>query len=112
MRLIDADALYEKLLESEELARGRVRDTESTFPHPIWTTLNPAYTRYLAQMDERVRARRMVESAPTVDAVPVVRCKDCRYYKRDNHKCEVFRAIVCDNFYCKDGERKDGDGNG
>ena len=44
---------------------------------------------------------------PTVDAVPVVRCKDCKYFKtplcqnEDNH----------DNWFCADGERKDGDGN-
>ena len=42
--------------------------------------------------------------APTVGAVPVVRCKDCKYFKtplcqnENNH----------DNWFCADGERKDG----
>lgn len=70
MRLIDGDALYKAMKDAEELARRRVRDTESTLPYP--TNLNPAYTRYLAQMDERMKAKEMVADAPTVDAVPVV----------------------------------------
>lgn len=69
MRLIDADILYMEMQDAEELARRRVRDTESTLPYP--TNLNPAYTRYLAQMDERTKAKEMVADAPTVDAVPV-----------------------------------------
>ena len=48
-----------------------------------------------------------IKNAPTVDAVPVVRCRDCKYFKtrlcenEDNH----------DDWFCADGERKDGDGN-
>lgn len=44
-----------------------------------------------------------VRYAPSVDAVEVVRCKDCKYYKtalctnEDNHS----------SFYCADGERKE-----
>ena len=49
-----------------------------------------------------------LDAVPTVDAVPVVRCKDCKYFKtrlcenEDNH----------DDWFCADGERKVGDGNG
>lgn len=70
-RLIDGDALYKAMQDAEELARKRVLDTESTLPYP--NNLNPAYTRYLAQMDERIKAKKMVADAPTVDAVPVKR---------------------------------------
>ena len=48
-----------------------------------------------------------LDAVPTVDAVPVVRCKDCKYFKtrlcenEDNH----------DDWFCADGERKDGDDN-
>lgn len=68
-RLIDGDALYKAMQDAEELARQRVLDTESTLPYP--NNLNPSYTRYLAQMDERTKAKEMVADAPTVDAVPV-----------------------------------------
>lgn len=67
-RLIDADALYAKVQEDEELARKRVLDTESTLPFP--TNLNPAYTRYLAQMDERTKLKHMIADAPTIYPEP------------------------------------------
>ena len=73
MRPIDGDALYKAMQDAEDLARQRVLDTESTLPYP--NNLNPSYTRYLAQMDERTKAKYMIADAPTVDAVPVVRGK-------------------------------------
>ena len=65
MRAIDADALYEKVQHDEELARNRVLDTESTLPYP--NNLNPSYTRYVAQMNERTRLKEMVADAPTIE---------------------------------------------
>lgn len=41
----------------------------------------------------------------TVDAVEVVRCKDCKKYKTINCSCGC--TCVSDNWYCADGERKD-----
>lgn len=103
-RLIDADLLYKAMQDAEELARRRVRDTESTLPYP--TNLNPAYTRYLAQMDERTKAKEMVANATTVDAVEVVRCKDCLH----NRACEIqYHAQAGDLFFCGAAERKDGE---
>lgn len=114
MRLIDADILYMEMQDAEELARRRVRDTESTLPYP--TNLNPAYTRYLAQMDERTKAKEMVADAPTVDAVPVVRCKDCRFSdwytavdgKRYCYCMETGASGRNENDFCSYGV-KDGD---
>lgn len=65
MRLVDADALYEQLKQDEEMARNRVLDTESSLPYP--NNLNPSYTRYVAQMDERTRLKHMVADAPTIE---------------------------------------------
>lgn len=53
-------------------------------------------------------------SAPTIDAVPVVRCKDCRYFHRftDWADCdfhEWYRAEPNENDYCSRGERRDSD---
>ena len=55
------------------------------------------------------KARKLMENAPTVDAVPVVRCRDCKHRYSDSW-CEYVDDD--DNFYCARGERKDGDGNG
>ena len=65
-RLIDGAALYERLAELEELARDRVLDTDTSLPYP--TNLNPAYTRYSAQLDERTRLKQMIADAPTIES--------------------------------------------
>ena len=50
----------------------------------------------------------ILREAPTVDAVKVVRCKDCKYF--NTPLCQ--NENKHDNWFCADGERKDGDGNG
>lgn len=64
MRLIDADALYERLEELEELARDRVIDTPNSFPNGA---LNPAAVRYSAQLSERTMLKQMIFDAPTIE---------------------------------------------
>ena len=55
---------------------------------------------------------------PAVDAVPVVRCKDCKHsYDSVGGRCcahgVCVDCVVSDDFYCADGERrKSGDTNG
>jgi hypothetical protein len=57
---------------------------------------------------------RKVGEAPTVDAVPVVRCKDCKRWLKDVAgcseivgRCEYANYMVGSNGYCVYGERKD-----
>lgn len=64
MRLIDADALYERLRDDEDLARQRVIDTPNSFPNGM---LNPAAVRYMAQLSERTRFKEIVYDAPTIE---------------------------------------------
>ena len=52
---------------------------------------------------------KQIADAPTVDAVPVVRCRDCKHRYSDSW-CEYVDDD--DNFYCARGERKVGVGNG
>ena len=73
-RLIDANALYEQIAKKEELARQRVLDTPSRMPNGDF---NPSAVRYAAQLDERTQMKFMIADASTIDAVPVIRCKDC-----------------------------------
>ena len=51
-----------------------------------------------------------IDEAPTVDAVPVVRCKDCKYYKPDEYECGCDFAgglpYVKAGDFCSYGERK------
>ena len=74
----------------------------------------------------------MLIKAPHVDAVEVVRCRDCKYWgdqdgKLQNSDGEMFARCKAHNYlidgrhtgwcpsendFCSYGERKDGDGNG
>jgi hypothetical protein len=47
----------------------------------------------------------MIENAPTVDAVEVVRCKDCTSFHGGS--CYVNRIEMSENDFCSWGERKD-----
>lgn len=51
-----------------------------------------------------------IEDCPTVDAVEVVRCRDCKHSRDEKqpHYCEVWRRhkIVGGNGFCSYGERK------
>ncbi|MGM9626924.1 MAG: hypothetical protein ACI3V4_02355 [Faecousia sp.] len=70
--------------------------------------------------DEIWKFAAMTEKFPTVDAVEVVRCKDCQKCLIDNSKRELHLCMKRPSFpvrvkldgFCPYGERKDGDGNG
>lgn len=87
MRLIDAVELAEELSER------------------VW------YKR-----EDEKQAVRIVKEFPTVDAVPVVRCKDCRHRDPEDHKCDCGELErqgcpfpVDDDYFCAYGERKGGE---
>lgn len=87
MRLIDADAL------------GVGRCSRDVLP-----------ADYCAGWNGMVR---LLEKAPTVDAVEVVRCRDCKHYKPDEYECGCDFAgglpyVKADDF-CSYGEGKDYD---
>ena len=92
-RLIDADAIIDFI------------DMDST-----WDPLETCFSEK-AVVD-------MLESAPTVDAVEVVRCKDCKYrFKNNGHSrdgCPIVEAKIWmdDDDFCSHGERKEGADNG
>lgn len=56
----------------------------------------------------------VLEDMQTVDAVPVVRCRECKHCDPENHHCDHHMGTVAplrrepDDF-CSYGERKDGD---
>jgi hypothetical protein len=58
----------------------------------------------------------VIKYAPTIDAVPVVRCKDCKYFQDNNSgyphdECRWGKGETPDPYdFCSYGERKDGEG--
>ena len=75
-------------------------------------------TLYRRGFKTRQDIEEWLNSAPIIDAVPVVRCKDCKYY--EIHKPKVLENCERNGYiipmkpddFCSYGERKDGDGNG
>ena len=61
------------------------------------------------------KALHCIEQAPTVDAVHVVRCRECKKHSEANgkHYCKFWRMYCPDDseFFCKAGERKEGADN-
>ena len=91
MRLIDADALDAEMYhKSFEVDDGR----------NVWNS--GLWIRYKI-FEEAIR------DAPTVDAVPVVRCKDCKWWKAEKEECYEWydSPYAPANGYCFRAERKE-----
>ena len=113
MRLIDANAVVKAILEE----RDKIPRTITTAPYELGTE-KPFHAG--DQMRGGIRkALRCIEQAPTVDAVVVTRCKDCKYLRVWNQKdlyafCPktnfVFLPFQADTrtHFCSLGEPKEG----
>ena len=59
---------------------------------------------------EREIVLQAIEESPTIDAAPVVRCKDCKHYSKTGCSagfgwCENMDRGTHDEFYCASGKR-------
>ena len=99
MRLIDANEVIENIVaERDKIPYELV--SEKPFKHGN-------------SMRGGIRkALRCIEQAPTVDAVPVVRCRECKHCDPENYHCDHPMSTGAplsrkpDDF-CSYGERKD-----
>ena len=98
MRLIDGDALIEKFNEKADMAECLV-DARTAERFATFCALADA-----------------VEEMPTVDAVPVVRCKDCKYLVNATVNsngfliCHITDMEIAPDDFCSYGEcREDKD---
>lgn len=48
-----------------------------------------------------------INAAPTIDAVPVVRCEDCKYHNKAPCPMRLSFNWTNDNDFCSYGERKE-----
>lgn len=88
-RYIDADKIYERIAEKEELARQRVIDTPSRLPNGDF---NPYATRYATQLDERTNFKFMIADAPTIEAESV---KHGRWIRKESKRFYWFECSEC-----------------
>ena len=88
MRLIDANAFLKDIL-TEGIGKTIIEYSESDIGY-------------------------MIRKLPTVDAVEVVRCRECKHCDPETHHCDHHMGTVAplrrkpDDF-CSYGERKEGD---
>lgn len=92
MRLIDADALIERIKETEYIWDG---DDDGHKKHDISDLI-------------RTLEISLIEDVPTVDAVEVVMCRDCKWWREEVHGCEMHVSLEpwWDDDWCSYGERR------
>ena len=103
MRLIDADRLNKPIYAEEDNITGS----------------GMSYDEICGYNDGIDIAWNKIDQAPTIDAVPVVRCKECKFGDWDSKPDD---AMVCmktkdgfwrsGNDFCSFGEQKEGADNG
>ena len=95
-RLIDANALMDVIRQHEY----RLATKQGSIDYGMFT----------------LGIQQAVDEQPTVDAVPVVRCSECKYHEDTSvtgyKHCYLIDKTVYYNYYCSYGIRKDGDRNG
>lgn len=82
MRMIDADALTEKL-------EGLVKRYAEQGRRAVADDYNFVIT--------------VLDTAPTVDAIMGVRCGDCAYWDNESIWCGFFHKQKCHDEYCSNG---------
>ena len=105
MRLIDADALMDVIREHEY----RLATKQGSIDYGMFT----------------LGIQQAVDEQPTIDAVPVFRCRECENWKPSGIKagntfsdmeyiggCEFINYYRRERDFCSYGERKYGDDNG
>ena len=102
MRLIDADRLNKPIYAEEDNITGS----------------GMSYDEICGYNDGIDIAWNKIDQVPTIDAVPVVRCKNCirRYDTDECPMCflieEKYYEYTNENGFCDRGERKEGVDNG
>lgn len=90
MRLIDADALIEDI-------KTKLWDWDTVDGITSLTVLKQTITD--------------INNAPTIDAVPMVRCKDCKWWTKQEKsiqgRCALNGTYPTGGWYCANGRRED-----
>lgn len=96
MRLIDADQMA--VDESEAYMSAQVQITDDL--------------KWLVNFAAHSKIQRLIADTPTVDAVPVVRCSDCKHSYEDlgGLCCSYGPCVDCPvppDFWCANGRRRE-----
>lgn len=95
MRLIDADALYKLFMVNPKGERIPEVDCDN---FPVRVDIHDV--------------KKAILKSPTIDAVPVVRCKDCKHWTTSRHggNCDLLMIGAIDEMeFCSAGAKMDGE---
>lgn len=104
MRLADVDTLLERTAELEAVALKQVNKYDPS-DNPIELAI------WMSVLAERTAFKEMLMDAPTVDAVEVIRCKDCKHNslnrKSGNAWCDFGFGLYQLDDFCSRGEKRE-----
>ena len=109
MRLIEADALEKDYRSQFESVYKRTRDT--VMPSDFYIERKAAYDKTLVKLEMEAFFE-YLQARPSIDAVQVVRCKDCIYLTRSpwGHPklgwCKLYGHHRKADYYCASGKRE------
>lgn len=101
---IDKGALYDKTAEWEASALAYIEQLNRTPLEEMDEDEKAEWRRWTAILGERSAFKFDVADAPTIDAIEVVRCKDCKHYGDDHFCCYPWCTTLED--FCSRGERR------
>lgn len=96
MRLIDAENLlnrYEWIDWYSVSKEGQLRRGATTEDNP-----------FIHYYD----GKEIIKNSPTIDAVPVIRCRECEYHNKPQCPMKLSFNWTEDEDFCSYGERKEG----
>ncbi len=98
MRLIDANALEERL------------QADHDFYINAWGGFKNLPANDKARVDELTASIAAVVNSPTIDAVQVVRCRECKFSEKFpiSIYCLMWNNLVSKNGFCHKGAKMDG----
>lgn len=102
MRLIDADAYKAEMKQRQDACAEWRDEAKARCDTELYIRADGALATF-------VEAKLTLDKMPTVDAVPVVRCRDCIHADEYGH-CEMQMFWGTRDDYCSRGQRReDGD---
>lgn len=112
-RLIDADAYAAEMKTRQDVCLELLNAAREDGNEELCKRQSAAFSVF-------IEAKLTLDAMPTVDAVPVVRCRECRMSFVADESAELYGAEagkrycssgrkVTDDFFCADGERGNDD---
>ena len=107
MRLIDADNYAADIEKQQE----EIMELLDTVDDNIVVGTEP--DRWVGVLITLERAKELLLEQSTIDAVPVIRCKDCKYnndtilnHGKNHPRCCFTDYVLTENDFCSRGEKR------